>query len=162
MADSTRIKTKTIMNDRLNELVRLFQILNPDVKIDAEFKVRGSTLRLLAETGAGGYQRVLAWARGKVVEKQSGSKSTTDIAELTKIYKHCLDLMKSRNAKYGDSWRVLTIPATANLIEMKMHRIANMDAKSLDPKLIDEFIDSVNYGVMGLLKLKEQGMSYDS
>ena len=68
----------------------------------------------------------------------------------------CFDLMMSRNKKYGNSWRVLTIQSIANLIEMKMHRIANMSIQSLDPKTEDEFVDAANYAIMGLMKLNEK------
>lgn len=67
-------------------------------------------------------------------------------------FERCLQLMLERNAKYGDSWKVLTIPSLANLIEMKMHRIANLPSGA--PKTEDEFQDTVNYALMGLLKIK--------
>ena len=146
---------------RVQELIDLFQILNPDTQITSEFRVRGTTLQKLGQTGSGGYQRVVKWAREKVAKLQSEATPASDADKLKLVYKHCFELMKGRNDKYGDSWRVLTIPGIANLIEMKMHRIANMNAQDLDPKIIDEFIDSLNYAAMGLQKLKELGHSYD-
>lgn len=68
------------------------------------------------------------------------------------LFEECLQLMLERNAKYGDSWRVLTIPSLANLAEMKLHRIANLPPGA--PKTKDEFMDTVNYALMGLLKLE--------
>lgn len=72
----------------------------------------------------------------------------------SKIYVEAFDLMKSRNTKYGDSWKVLSIQSLANLCEMKLHRIANLD--KVEPKIYDELIDTLNYMVFGLLKLKSQ------
>lgn len=76
--------------------------------------------------------------------------------EALEQFKKCQDLMISRNKKYGDSWKVLTIQSIANLIEMKMHRIANMDTKNLDPKIEDEFSDACNYAIFGLIKLNQK------
>ncbi len=76
-----------------------------------------------------------------------------DLEAVKLILGACVTLMEERNLKYGDSWRVLTIPSVANLIEMKMHRIANLPAGA--PKTRDEFMDTINYACMGLLKLTE-------
>jgi len=145
---------------RVQELIDLMQLLNPDRKITSQDKMQGTTLQVLGETGAGGYQRCLKWLRDKVVAlppKIADNDYAADPDNMKELYKQSWELMKSRNAKYGDSWRVLTIPAIAALIEMKMHRIANMDVQNLDPKAVDEFIDTMNYAAMGLQKLKEQG-----
>jgi len=69
------------------------------------------------------------------------------------IHKDTLDLMLSRNEKYGDSWKVLTIPSLANLCEMKLHRIARL--WDVDAKTEDELMDVINYCVFGLMKYKE-------
>ena len=69
---------------RIQELIDLFQVLNPTEKITSQYVVRGTTLETLGRTGSGGYQRVLAWARTKVAEKDqrqlkfSGKKDTYD------------------------------------------------------------------------------------
>jgi len=44
---------------------------------------------------------------------------------------------------------------------MKMHRIANMTEKDLNPKIIDEAVDAINYSAMILFKLKEKGIIYN-
>lgn len=68
----------------------------------------------------------------------------------------CLKLMRARNAKYWNSWKCLTIQSMANLIEMKMNRIAKMSADQiLSPKIEDEFMDVINYGVFGMMKITE-------
>jgi len=71
--------------------------------------------------------------------------------EIRAQFENCLKIMLERNEKYGDSWKVLTLPSLANLIEMKMHRIANLPSGA--PKTLDELQDTVNYALMGLLKL---------
>jgi predicted nucleic acid-binding Zn-ribbon protein len=79
-----------------------------------------------------------------------------ELQENKKEFREILDtafmLFEERNEKYGNSWEVLTIQSTANLIEMKMNRIATL---GIETKTEDEFIDTINYAVMGILKLKK-------
>lgn len=73
-----------------------------------------------------------------------------------KHFKICCEachLMISRNKKYGDSWKVLSVQSIANLCEMKLNRIAKLG--EVDAKTEDELIDTLNYMVFGLIKLKE-------
>jgi len=77
----------------------------------------------------------------------------TDMDLARKEFSRCFKLMQGRNEKYGDSWKVLSIQSIANLIEMKMHRIANLPEGA--PKTEDEFQDAVNYSIFALLKLKK-------
>jgi hypothetical protein len=69
------------------------------------------------------------------------------------ILEECKELMNERNQKYGDSWRTLSIQSTANLIEMKMNRVARL---GLDAKIKDELQDSINYAIFALYKLKQR------
>ena len=150
------------MNDRLNRLISLFSKIE-GVKVTEDYIVRGTSLRKLAETNGGGYQRVLKWAEGKVPKKASEPAPipvNPEMQELKMIHKHCWEVMNGRNQKYGSSWKVLTIQSIANLIEMKMTRIANMAEQNLDPKLVDEFVDASNYAVMALKKLQDKGIVY--
>lgn len=87
-------------------------------------------------------------------EKQDQEKENEDMSEAEKIYNEAFELMKSRNLKYWDSWRVLSIQSIANLCEMKLHRISNLD--KLEPKIYDELIDTLNYMVFALLKLNNK------
>lgn len=79
-------------------------------------------------------------------------KESIDVDEVRVLFEKCLALMIERNEKYGDSWKVLTVPSIANLIEMKLHRVANLPSGA--PKVEDEFMDTVNYALMALLKLE--------
>jgi len=156
------------MNERLSKLISLFSKIE-GVKISGDFQVKGTTLRKLAETNGGGYQRVLKWAEGKVGSKVSRMTSEAEtpaqidpeMMEMKNQLKGAWEVMVGRNTKYGDSWKVLSIPSMANLIEMKMHRIANMTEKDLNPKIIDEAVDAINYSAMILFKLKEKGIIYN-
>jgi len=155
------------MNERLSKLISLFSKIE-GVKISEDYQVRGTTLRKLAETNGGGYQRVLKWAEGKVAPKVPKTRLETEtpalidpeMMEMKNQLKGAWEVMVGRNTKYGDSWKVLSIPSMANLIEMKMHRIANMTEKDLNPKIIDEAVDAINYSAMILFKLKEKGITY--
>lgn len=77
-----------------------------------------------------------------------------DLNNASMLMKECLDLMQSRNVKYWSSWKVLTIQSIANLCEMKLNRIAKMTNEKLDPKIEDEFMDTVNYCIFALMKFK--------
>lgn len=87
------------------------------------------------------------------IENELSATAEQDMDEASDIASECLSLMRARNAKYGNSWKVLTIQSIANLIEMKMHRIANMNAQELDVKILDEFMDAINYAIFALMKL---------
>ena len=78
-----------------------------------------------------------------------------DMILMWEIMREAHTLMVGRNDKYGDSWKVLTLQSIANLVEMKMHRIARMDSKNLDPKILDEFTDGLNYCAMGVAALRK-------
>lgn len=109
---------------------------------------KNTPLRKLAgAVRGGGRRRIIGWLQSKVQPKD-------EMDAMEKIYQKAFELMKSRNQKYGDSWKVLNIPALANLCEMKLHRIANMG--QIDPKTEDELIDTINYCVFGLYKLSQQ------
>lgn len=77
-----------------------------------------------------------------------------EFKELKKIHDECLKLVKGRNKKYSNSWKVLTIKSIANMCEMKMNRFRKLDVK--DVKAEDEFKDTINYCVFALWKLKNK------
>lgn len=152
------------MNERLAKLISLFSKIE-GARVTGDYVVRGTSLKKLAETNGGGYQRVLRWAESKVPKSKKDPEPTSlpvppEMAEMKNQLKAAWEVMLGRNAKYGDSWKVLSIPSMANLIEMKMHRIANMTEKELNPKIIDEAVDAINYSAMILYKLKERGITY--
>lgn len=78
-----------------------------------------------------------------------------DMILMHQIMEEAHILMVGRNDKYGDSWKVLTLQSIANLVEMKMHRIARMNSQNLDPKILDEFTDGLNYCAMGIAALRK-------
>lgn len=79
-----------------------------------------------------------------------------DMEEIKRQFDKCFELIKSRNKKYGDSWRILNIPSLANLCEMKLHRISNMNTKNLDPKVLDEIMDVACYMIFGMIKINNK------
>lgn len=167
------------MEERISYVVGLYQFLNPVAEVSASTMINNTSIAKLCETDGGPYQRIVSWLEKKVDEKKeaelevyASERSTkkpskyrsfllkeqevqTDMSRAENEFQKCFDLMKSRNEKYGDSYKVLTLQSIANLIEMKMHRIANMDSKNIDPKIEDEFIDAANYAIFGLIKLKK-------
>lgn len=138
----------------INGLKKIEGQNNKDVIIDKDTKLRGTTLEKLSLYNGPAFNRVSSWIKEKLDEIGTPNQPTETTLFRNKM-QECFDLFKSRNNKYGDSWKVLSLQSVANLIEMKMHRVANMSTQQIDPKIKDEFQDSVNYAVMGLLKLKE-------
>lgn len=141
------------MNERLNELIRLFKQLNPEEVVDENYKVRGTSLKKLAETASGGYLRVRDWARKKV-EEQKVAQPDQDLVEMKAFFDKCLSLFEERNAKYGKSWYVLTPHSTANLIEMKANRAKEMGDENA--KSLDEAYDMANYAAMLFIQLNRK------
>lgn len=105
-------------------------------------------------TSIWGRQRFIDRHENKIKSKIKEIKTNTEMDEMETILLECLNLMKQRNAKYWDSWKVLSIPSIANLCEMKLHRIANM--KDIDPKVEDELMDTINYCCFALYSLYRQ------
>lgn len=157
-------------SQRIAYMIGLWERMNPGCEGTLSTTINNTSIGRLCETAGGPYQRVITWLEKKVDETSMSEKSEpieseyrsmlledrtlTDMEKADREFQKCFELMQGRNAKYGDSWKVLSVQSIANLIEMKMHRIANMDTKDLNPKIEDEFIDAVNYGIFGLIKLK--------
>lgn len=103
------------------------------------------------------FESLMKYYQDKLKECRSSNIGISDEKlkiKAIEIQKKALDLMMSRNDKYWDSWKVLTIPSLANLCEMKLHRIARL--WEIDAKTEDELIDTLNYMIFWLIKLYEQ------
>lgn len=148
--------------------MKLLQNITPDEVVEPETKIKGTPIKKLCEYNAGGYQRVIAWLESQQPKEEGNIKTAAELlkTEASTVLTNEMDVMETlskdahnvmteRSKKYGDSWKVLTIQSIANLIEMKMNRIANMRNENLDPKIEDEFIDAINYAKMGLYKYKK-------
>lgn len=140
--------------DRTDYIVRMYKLINGEA--NPSTLIKNTSIADLCKFDSGPYQRIKSWCEKKIeeIEKNNKPKLNLDMIEAEQLYKQCFELMKSRNEKYGDSWKVLTIPSLANLCEMKLHRIANLPEGA--PKTEDELMDTVNYCIFGLLKLRKQ------
>ena len=77
-----------------------------------------------------------------------------DVGKFKKEMNACFTLMKSRNKKYGDSWKCLRINSIIDLMIMKLDRCQKQE---LDNKAIEvELEDIVNYGIFGLINLRDK------
>ena len=135
---------------RVQYVMEMYQKINPNEEITSQTKIKGTTIEKLCEFDAGGYQRVKMWCEDKLNSRERDS----EIEIIAKEFQRCFQLMKSRNEKYGNSWKVLSVPSIANLIEMKMNRIAKLGAEA--PKTEDELMDSINYAIFALLKFTKK------
>lgn len=137
-------------SERAVYIVSLFQKLNPDKEINRNTEIKNTTIWKLCETTGGPFQRIKKWAEDKV-NKLEGNELYTDFKnEMDKNYQ----LFEGRSKKYGNSWQVMKVQSIANLCEMKLHRISNMD--TLEPKIEDELRDTANYMIFALLKLTKK------
>ena len=136
-------------------IVEMYRKITRDETINSNTQIKNTSIWRLCQSNGPAYQRIKSWCESKIIELQNQDPVNEDMKEAWEEFVKCYNLMKGRNTKYGDSWKVLTIQSLANLIEMKMHRIANMNSQQLDPKIEDEFIDTINYGIFGLIKIKK-------
>jgi len=135
----------------------MYQKLNPNQIIDEETKIKGTTIFKLCEYDSGPYKRIKEWCEKKINQLPERNEIDQDNKEFERIMKECLDLMKERNVRYGQSWKVMKIQTIANLCEMKLNRISNME--KYDPKIVDEMKDVLNYMVFGLMKANEYNIN---
>lgn len=144
--------------ERAKYIVGLYRQITGDETINSNSKIKNTTIWRLCQGSGAAFQRIKDWCEGALEKRQIKIEEGDgeDMKLAAQEFVKCFELMRGRNKKYGDSWKVLTLQSIANLIEMKMHRIANMNSQQLDPKIEDEFIDAINYGVFGLIKLKKQ------
>lgn len=138
---------------RINYIIEMYKKINPTDVINKYTTIKNTSIEKLCEFNGGAYNRIREWMESKIFELQTPIIKDDDIIKFKEEMNKCFELFKSRNKKYGSSWKALTMSSIANLIEMKMNRIANMDIEKLNPKIEDEFIDACNYAIMGLMKL---------
>lgn len=138
--------------ERVDYIVSMFQKLNPDQVVNEDAQIRGTTISKLCEFDGGPYQRIKKWCEDKI-EKQREVVVNPDLLVIRDEMRKCYELMAERNESYGQSWKVLSVQSIANLIEMKMNRIAKLGESSA--KTLDEFQDTLNYACMALIKLKK-------
>jgi hypothetical protein len=137
----------TTQKERADYIVSLYQKLNPEKKISANSEIKNTTIWRLCETTGGPFQRIKKWCEQKIENLEGGEDVDLFKQEMSKNF----ELFKGRNKKYGDSWKVMRVQSIANLCEMKLNRISNMD--KLEPKIEDELRDVSNYMIFALLKL---------
>lgn len=139
--------------ERVELLTSYWQKLNPEIQVDSQTTIRNATIEKICWSD-GAFQRMTDWCEKKLQEKeQIVLKKEDDVEQFRQILSEAFQIVKGRNQKYGDSWKVLSIQGLANLAEMKMHRIANLGE---DAKTYDEFIDTINYCIFGIIKLKNK------
>jgi len=159
--------TKDLINmnkqERINYLIKLTKILEPGVLIDKNYMFKGASIEKLAEFDGPGYKRMKGWLEEKVnqIELEAQFKEEIEIEEdktdmeLAKDeFVRCFELMKGRNDKYGDSYKKLRLNSIVDLMYMKLDRCVK---QSLDNKAIEvELEDIVNYGIFGLMKIRNE------
>lgn len=142
--------------ERADYIVGLYRVIMNDSNINSNTKIKNTTIWKLCETNGGPFQRIKKWCEEKVeINKLKVNESDgEDMSSAFEQFVKCFELMKSRNKSYGSSWKVLSVQSIANLIEMKMNRIAQLG--EIDAKSLDEFQDCANYAVFALMKLNNK------
>ena len=95
--------------ERTKYVVEMYQRLNPDIFVNAETRIKNTSIAKLCESNGGPYQRISKWLEKKVsaLPAESEAEETNQLFE--SVIVECLDLMKERNLKYGQSWKVMKI-----------------------------------------------------
>lgn len=154
------ISNPTTQRDRINYICAMHKKLNPLLDVTPKTTIKNASIEDLCKFDGAAYRRIKKWHEDTLQKKESEgvpvptTQISADMVEARELFHKCYDLMVSRNEKYGDSWKVLTIPSLANLCEMKLHRIANLPEGA--PKTEDELMDTINYCIFGLMKLKNK------
>jgi hypothetical protein len=74
--------------------------------------------------------------------------------EAQEQFNKCYELMKSRNSKYGNSYKMLRLNSIIDLMLMKLDRCQKQE---LDDHAIEvELEDCINYGIFGLMKIRNK------
>lgn len=135
---------------RLENLISLYKKAFPDQLVDQNTKIKGTSLLTLSEYNLGPYQRIKKWLENAV----NTSNINDDMTRASEQFNRCFELMKSRNAKYGDSWKRLRIDAMIDLMIMKLDRCQK---QKLDDSAIEvELEDVINYAIFGLVKIRNK------
>lgn len=133
-------------------MIQLYGQVYPNEIVTEKTLIKGTTIEKLCEFQAGGYKRVIKWLEDKIAEAKQESK--TDLVLAKEQMEKCLELMAQRNKSYGTSWKCLSVQSIANLIEMKMNRVAKLG--EVDAKTLDEFQDCINYACFALIKINKK------
>ena len=144
------------MDQRIEYIIGMYQRIYPDMVVTPETMIKGTSIKKLCEFPGPGYYRVVRWCEEKLKTLPAKQLAENDMDRVKEQFRKAFEIMKGRNVKYGTSWKVLTISSIANLCEMKLNRIAQMNNQNLDPKIEDELIDTMNYMAFALIKYQEQ------
>ncbi len=141
---------------RVEYLTSLLYELDPEGFYDETYRIKNATLDSICQYPGPGYMRVKSWLENKTLKKrgEENQSNNNDMELAREQLQKCFELMQSRNKSYGSSWKCLSIQSIANLIEMKMNRIAKLG--EIDAKTQDEFQDCLNYACFGLIKINNK------
>lgn len=139
---------------RLNDVLDLYYQATGETKSPQDVWAKNTTFEKIAFSRDWAYERFVNWAQKKIAERRATKKNLAwDAEEIRKVFNEAYQLMMSRNQKYWDSWKVMSVQAIASLCEMKLNRIAQL--WELEAKTADELIDTLNYMVFALIKHKQ-------
>ena len=78
--------------------------------------------------------------------------------ELKQVIKLCRDIFTKKNGDYGAAWRIMRPSSITDQIYIKAQRIRTLQEKGVSmvgEGIVPEFIGIVNYGLMGVIQLRE-------
>jgi len=88
----------------------------------------------------------------------SGPDRPGTILAAESILADALEVMRAKNADYGDSWREMRLPSITDQILVKVMRIRSIEESGGPPKVSEgvesEYRDIINYCVFALIKLQ--------
>lgn len=78
--------------------------------------------------------------------------------ELKMVTQMCRDIFTKKNGDYGAAWRIMRPTSVTDQIYIKAQRIRSLEEKGeslVGEGIVPEFIGIVNYGLMGVIQLRE-------
>lgn len=139
---------------KLNDVLNLYYKVSWEKKHPIDERAHWVTFEKIAYSRDWWFERFVNRAQKKIKEKKELTQTLDeDMIKIKAIYKSTYELLQSRNQKYWDSWKVMTVQAIASLCEMKLNRISQLG--EVEAKTKDECEDVLNYMVFALFLLQK-------
>lgn len=87
---------------------------------------------------------------------------TKTVTEYTNVINVCREIFAKKTKDYGTAWRILRPSSLTDQLFIKAQRIRTVQEtgqNKVGENIEDEFVAIVNYCIMALIQLKEQGLT---
>jgi hypothetical protein len=90
--------------------------------------------------------------------------TSNTVSQYDFVIQTCRDLFLKKTLDYGTSWRILRLISLTDQIFIKAQRIRTIQEKKeqkVDDDIRSEFIGIINYGIIALIQLENEGFAED-